>query len=151
MGPALATSSSSYSSSSRRIGTTPRSNFSLGMVGREGGVGELGKGLTGNAGVLLGGRRDFGGEEKKKGGESGKGKVKEDGEGEEEVYSDPDEGIEIVDMENVRSMDWMAPESLRREKSRNGRKKKKREKVKREVEDEEMKGQFFYSMLLGFD
>ena len=149
MGPALATSSSSYSSSSRRIGTTPRSNFSLGMVGREGGVGELGKGLTGNAGVLLGGRRDFWGEEekkKKKGGESGKGKEKE----EEEVYSDPDEGVEIVDMENVRSMDWMAPESLRREKSRNGRKKKKREKVKREVEDEEMKGQFFYSMLLGF-
>ena len=35
---------------------------------------------------------------------------------EEEEYSDPDEGVEIVDMENVRQMDWMAPESLRKEK-----------------------------------
>ncbi|KAJ3497926.1 hypothetical protein NLJ89_g10286 [Agrocybe chaxingu] len=33
----------------------------------------------------------------------------------EEVYSDPDEGVEIIDMENVRQMDWMAPESLRKE------------------------------------
>jgi len=35
-----------------------------------------------------------------------------------EVYSDPDEGVVIVDMENVRTMDWMAPESLRRERER---------------------------------
>jgi DNA-directed RNA polymerase III subunit RPC4 len=35
--------------------------------------------------------------------------------GDEEVYSDPDEGVEIVDMEDVRQMDWMAPESLRKE------------------------------------
>ena len=35
---------------------------------------------------------------------------------EEEEYSDPDEGVEMVDMENVRQMDWMAPESLRKEK-----------------------------------
>lgn len=35
--------------------------------------------------------------------------------GHEEVYSDPDEGVEIVDMEDVRQMDWMAPESLRKE------------------------------------
>ena len=34
--------------------------------------------------------------------------------GDEEVYSEPDEGVEIVDMENVRQMDWMAPESLRK-------------------------------------
>lgn len=33
----------------------------------------------------------------------------------EEVYSDPDEGVEIIDMDNVRQMDWMAPESLRKE------------------------------------
>jgi DNA-directed RNA polymerase III subunit RPC4 len=33
----------------------------------------------------------------------------------EEVYSDPDDGVEIVDMENVRQMDWMAPESLRKD------------------------------------
>ncbi|KAK0202929.1 RNA polymerase III RPC4-domain-containing protein [Desarmillaria ectypa] len=32
----------------------------------------------------------------------------------EENYSDPDEGVEIVDMENVKNMDWMAPESLKR-------------------------------------
>ncbi|KAJ7801872.1 RNA polymerase III RPC4-domain-containing protein [Mycena olivaceomarginata] len=28
----------------------------------------------------------------------------------EEVYSEPDEGVEIIDMEDVRQMDWMAPE-----------------------------------------
>lgn len=50
-----------------------------------------------------------------------------------EVYSDPDEGVEIVDMENVRTMDWMAPESLRRERE-GDKKKKKAAKVK---EDEE--------------
>jgi len=33
----------------------------------------------------------------------------------EEVYSDPDDGVEIVDIENVRQMDWMAPESLRKD------------------------------------
>ncbi|PBK99267.1 hypothetical protein ARMGADRAFT_1160985 [Armillaria gallica] len=32
----------------------------------------------------------------------------------EENYSDPDEGVEIVDMENVKNMDWMAPESLKK-------------------------------------
>jgi DNA-directed RNA polymerase III subunit RPC4 len=41
----------------------------------------------------------------------------------DDVYSDPDEGVEIIDMENVRQMDWMAPESLRKE--RKERKKKK--------------------------
>ncbi|KAI0048097.1 hypothetical protein FA95DRAFT_1540308, partial [Auriscalpium vulgare] len=41
----------------------------------------------------------------------------------EEVYSDPDDGVEIVDMDNVRTMDWMAPESLKREKE-GGKKKK---------------------------
>jgi DNA-directed RNA polymerase III subunit RPC4 len=30
-----------------------------------------------------------------------------------EVYSDPDEGVEIVDMRDVQAMDWMAPESLK--------------------------------------
>ena len=46
---------------------------------------------------------------------------------EEEEYSDPDEGVEIVDMDNVRQMDWMAPESLRKE-----RKDAKPRKVKKE-------------------
>jgi DNA-directed RNA polymerase III subunit RPC4 len=30
-----------------------------------------------------------------------------------EEFSDPDEGVEIVDMKNVHAMDWMAPESLK--------------------------------------
>ena len=53
-----------------------------------------------------------------KGGEKDK---KEEEEG--EVYSDPDEGVEIVDMDNVRTMDWMAPESLKRERSAHKKKK----------------------------
>jgi DNA-directed RNA polymerase III subunit RPC4 len=32
-----------------------------------------------------------------------------------EYYSDPDEGVEIVDMENVHKLDWMAPESIAKE------------------------------------
>lgn len=36
-------------------------------------------------------------------------------ESDEEVYSEPDEGVEIIDMENVRQLDWMAPETLQRE------------------------------------
>ena len=35
-----------------------------------------------------------------------------------EVYSDPDEGVEIVDMKSVHAMDWMAPESLKVESAR---------------------------------
>jgi DNA-directed RNA polymerase III subunit RPC4 len=34
----------------------------------------------------------------------------------DEVYSDPEDGVEIIDMEQVWQMDWMAPESLKREK-----------------------------------
>jgi DNA-directed RNA polymerase III subunit RPC4 len=41
-----------------------------------------------------------------------------------EVYSDPDEGVEIVDMKNVHAMDWMAPESLKWESGREKTKKK---------------------------
>jgi len=41
-----------------------------------------------------------------------------------EVYSDPDEGVEIVDMRNVHAMDWMAPESLKWESNREKTKKK---------------------------
>ncbi|KAF8631910.1 hypothetical protein AX15_002167 [Amanita polypyramis BW_CC] len=33
----------------------------------------------------------------------------------EEPYSEPDEGVEIVDLQKVRELDWMAPETLRRE------------------------------------
>ncbi|THU99158.1 hypothetical protein K435DRAFT_720095 [Dendrothele bispora CBS 962.96] len=35
---------------------------------------------------------------------------------EEEVYSDQEDGVEIVDIEKIQDMDWMAPESLRKEK-----------------------------------
>ena len=35
-----------------------------------------------------------------------------------EVYSDPNEGMEIVDMKNVHMMDWMALESLKWESTR---------------------------------
>jgi DNA-directed RNA polymerase III subunit RPC4 len=45
-------------------------------------------------------------------GTSGNGVVKTE---DEEVYSDPDDGVEIVDIENVRQMDWMAPEILRKD------------------------------------
>jgi DNA-directed RNA polymerase III subunit RPC4 len=51
---------------------------------------------------------------------------------EAEVYSDPDEGVEIVDMRNVHMMDWMAPENLKWE--THERTKKKVAKVKREEE-----------------
>lgn len=33
----------------------------------------------------------------------------------EEVYSDPDDGVEIVDMDQVKKIDWMAPDILRKE------------------------------------
>ncbi|KAF9221339.1 hypothetical protein BS17DRAFT_785219 [Gyrodon lividus] len=51
-------------------------------------------------------------------------------ESDEEVYSEPDEGVEIIDMENVKQMDWMAPETLQRE--RRDRKKKKTVKIESE-------------------
>ena len=48
----------------------------------------------------------------------------------EEFYSEPDEGIEIVDLQKVRELDWMAPETLRRE----------RKKAKHEKKEDEMEG-----------
>ncbi|PPQ63311.1 hypothetical protein CVT24_006756 [Panaeolus cyanescens] len=57
-----------------------------------------------------------------------KGKLKVE---EEETYSDPDEGVEIVDMEKVKQMDWMAPESLKRESG------KRQKRVKIEEKDDE--------------
>ena len=55
--------------------------------------------------------------------------VKKEKEEEEdiEVYSDPDEGVEIIDMQDVRTMDWMAPDTLRKE-----RISKKKKRIKRE-------------------
>lgn len=92
MGPAMA------GSSSRR--STPRSNF-VPSVSTDS-TSNLGGNLSQSAPPSL--RKDIGLAAKN-------GPVKD----EEAEYSDPDEGVEIVDMENVRQMDWMAPESIRKE------------------------------------
>ena len=96
MGPALG------GSSKRR---TPRSNFTP-VMPMGPGSGSLGDGLSRTGAPVLGQVRE---REKK-------GTVKEEDE-DVEVYSDPDEGVQIVDMEAVKTMDWMAPESLRRERA----------------------------------
>ena len=62
------------------------------------------------------------------------GKVEDE---DEQVYSDQEDGVEIVDIEKVRLMDWMAPESLKKE--RDG---KDRKKVKKEEKDAKGKGKF---------
>ena len=36
-------------------------------------------------------------------------------ESDEEIYSEPDEGVEIVDMNDIRKIDRMAPDTLKRE------------------------------------
>jgi DNA-directed RNA polymerase III subunit RPC4 len=41
----------------------------------------------------------------------------------DDAYSEPDEGVEIIDIEDVKQIDWMAPDSIRAE----GLKKTKRE------------------------
>ena len=61
------------------------------------------------------------------------GKVEDE---DEQVYSDQEDGVEIVDIEKVRLMDWMAPESLKKE--RDG---KDRKKVKKEEKDVKGKGE----------
>ncbi|KAM5533857.1 hypothetical protein V8D89_012520 [Ganoderma adspersum] len=113
MGPALA------GTSARR--TAPRSNFA--PVAPPGGSGsvKLGAGLTQTTAPSL--KKE---KERERGAEAARVKKEE----EEEAYSDPDEGVDIVDMENVREMDWMAPESLRKE--REAGKKKGKGKVKKE-------------------
>lgn len=62
------------------------------------------------------------------------------GEDEEDGYSDPDEGVEIVDLAQVRELDWMAPESLKKEKER--KKLKKQEKA--------IEGTFCTSIIIPF-
>lgn len=58
---------------------------------------------------------------------------------EKELYSDPeDANVEIVDIGDVRQLDWMAPESLRKEKSQD--KGKRKPSVKREIESSKVKG-----------
>ena len=52
----------------------------------------------------------------------------------EDEYSDPDEGVEIVDMDFVKIMDWAAPESIARERTDM---KKKSIKIKMELPSDE--------------
>lgn len=109
MGPAMA-----GNAGSRR--STPRSNFAPSVAPSTSGTSSLGTGLSQTAPPSLRKDNDL----------KGKGKdIKR--EEDEEVYSDPEDGVEIIDMEHVRSMDWMAPESLRKE--RMIAKKVKKEKV----------------------
>ncbi|KAJ3564098.1 hypothetical protein NP233_g8510 [Leucocoprinus birnbaumii] len=109
MGPALAGAQASRRSASRAADFTP----SVPTSATAGSA--LGENLTRTAAPTL---------------LKGKGKAKVKVEEEEgEVYSDPDEaGVEIIDMNKIRDMDWMAPETLKEE--------KKREKVKKERESE---------------
>ena len=114
--------------------STPRSNFGpiVPMGGRS--STSLGAGLTSSEAPSLFKReaRDGQGDED----EDVKMKVEM-----EDAYSDPEDGVEIIDIDDVRRMDWMAPESLAKE--RNGdknRKKNKNKKVKEERDDERDKG-----------
>ncbi|KDQ61552.1 hypothetical protein JAAARDRAFT_31006 [Jaapia argillacea MUCL 33604] len=118
MGPALA------GSSARR--TAPRSNFAPVPHGPAG-ASALGAGLSKSAPPTLKAEKG-----KQAAGEGG---VDDD----VEVYSEPDEGVEIVDMEDIRQMDWMAPESLKKEKP-DAKKKKKDAKVKHEEKRLDAKG-----------
>ncbi|OBZ73777.1 hypothetical protein A0H81_06054 [Grifola frondosa] len=113
MGPALA------GTSARR--TAPRSNFAPIVPQGPGASSRLGAGLTQTTAPTL--KRE---------------KEEHGMQVDDEVYSDPDEGVEIVDMDNVRQMDWMAPESLKKE-SEVG-KKKKGLRLKKEEEAGKRKG-----------
>jgi DNA-directed RNA polymerase III subunit RPC4 len=110
MGPALA------GQSGRR--SIPRSNFTP-IVPSGSGSSSHGAGLSGTRAPTL----------KKDKEDEVSAKINE-----QDEYSDPDEGVEIVDMENIRQMDWAAPESLHRD--RNEGRKKKAIRIKKEVSAE---------------
>ncbi|PCH44215.1 hypothetical protein WOLCODRAFT_77085 [Wolfiporia cocos MD-104 SS10] len=118
MGPALA------GTSARR--TAPRSNFTPIVPQGPGGSAKLGAGLTQTTAPSLAARKE-------KAAEKG---AKEE-ESDAEVYSDPDEGVEIVDMDHIKQLDWMAPESLGKEKQK-GKKKAVKTKVKEESDAKEV-------------
>lgn len=105
MGPSLA-------GSGRR--PVPRSNFTPIMPSGPTKDTRLGSGLTQTTAPTLG----------VKGGTKPGEDVKT--ESDEEAYSEPDEGVEIVDISDVRKMDWMAPETLKRESEYKGKVKPKR-------------------------
>ena len=71
--------------------------------------------------------------------------VKTEPEGREEVereaYSDPDDGVEIIDMEEVKHIDWMAPDSLLKDRSEGKKRRTKKEaKMKVDVSKPQDKG-----------
>ncbi|KAJ8094759.1 hypothetical protein PM082_010765 [Marasmius tenuissimus] len=95
LGPALATTSGV----SRR--SVPKSNFTPIAAPSKGGHTTLGAGLTNTAAPTI---------------KSEAGKGKERAIEDDEVYSEPDEGVEILDMESVGRVDYMAPDILKEEK-----------------------------------
>jgi DNA-directed RNA polymerase III subunit RPC4 len=107
MGPSLV-------GSGRRV--APRSNFSHAIPPGMPRSGTLGSGLTQTTAPTLGVKNES----------KSEGDVK--AESDEEVYSEPDEGVEIVDLNDVRKMDWMAPETLKRESEHKRRVKPKKKK-----------------------
>jgi DNA-directed RNA polymerase III subunit RPC4 len=129
MGPALA------GTSARR--STPRSNFSPIVPKGTGSSSAVGMGLSSSVVPSLKRETDI---ELSAPGTAGR-------EDDVDVYSDPEDGVEIIDMENIRQMDWMAPESLRRERNQTGRKKQrpKRESPAKSADYKgKGKGQFSY-------
>ncbi|KAI0343222.1 hypothetical protein BDW22DRAFT_1394091 [Trametopsis cervina] len=120
LGPAMA-----GAAGSRRSGNVPRSNF-MPVMPRGGGL----------SGGVKREPNDLGGIKTEGVGGASGGVVDEEG----EVYSDPDDGVEIVDMENVRGMDWMAPESLKREKDKGRSKDKGKGKDSKPEVDKKGKG-----------
>ncbi|KAJ7115791.1 RNA polymerase III RPC4-domain-containing protein [Mycena epipterygia] len=113
MGPAMA------GNNARR--SVPRSNFAVPNPTTD--RSSLGAGLTRVSAATMKKENDLKGKEKDKPSEE-----------DEEVYSEPDEGVEIIDMEDVRGMDWMAPESLRKERRHAKKKVKKEEPADTEVD-----------------
>jgi DNA-directed RNA polymerase III subunit RPC4 len=132
MGPALAGTSAQRSA--------PRSNFAPIVPLGPGNAAALGAGLSGTAGPSLKREKALTADDPKE--------IK--GEDDDDVYSDPDEGVDIIDMENVRQMDWMAPDSLRKEHKE--RKKKKTVHLKKEDPSSpsslKNKGKLFLILLL---
>lgn len=61
-------------------------------------------------------------------------------ESDEEIYSEPDEGVEIVDMEDVGKLDWMAPETVQAQRREQKRKKLEKAEVDESSIPSESKG-----------
>ena len=114
MGPSLV-------GSGRRV--APRSNLTHTIPPGMPRSGALGSGLTQTTAPTLGVKHES----------KSEGDVK--AESDEEIYSEPDEGVEIVDLNDVRKMDWMAPETLKR-----GSEHKRRVKPKKKDEKKPLAG-----------